>query len=500
MRVKHCITFLFLCFVAVPLLQGQTTTGDEIKFFSQQYAPENPNAIHVKTTVVQVPVVVRDEKGKPVAGLKKSDFQLYDNGHQVEISSFSVEHRLSVPIERSSHLQDVVEVPSTKPTMPATPAAPPRYIAFFFDDFSMRVGDVVAARQAAEKFVRDNLAPGDRIGIFTTSTMVSLDFTDNREKLLGALGQLQTRRRAADSRNSMCPFMNPYQAYEILQFKYEHSDALDLTRVESGCTSNVTEVAAAAESMLGKAEQYAQETLGIISDVIRYLGRMPGHRMLVLSSSGFLTQTLGDKLDKVIDEALNANVVINSLDAKGLVADIPGMSEDWVPIALPGKWGAVYDQLKTVNREAQNDPLALLAEGTGGKFFHNRNDLDVGLRDMVVAPEVSYMLTFSPVDLKANSAMHSIKVKVVSLHGVNIQARPSYLAPDPKPTESEVKKRRLDNAVLATDSPAAISAQVTTAPGTLASGEHVLKSPSMLTRKNCHLILRAIEKSSDSFS
>jgi VWFA-related protein len=480
MRSKWFRALVLVGVVAATPLPGQNIPEDEIHWRSEPYFAQPPNAIHVKTNVVQVPVVVRDEKGKPVGGLKKSDFQLYDNGHQVEISSFSIESKLSVPLEKSSVPQTLVPPTPGESQLPALTAQTPRYIALFFDDLSMREPEALYSRKAAESFVRENLAPGDKIGIFTTSTTISLDFTDNRQKLLEALGQLLTHRKAADSQNSVCPLMNPYQASVILQFKYTHSDALDLAMKERGCSGLVSEVVGVAEMKVGLAEQYAQETLGIISDVIRYLNRMPGHRMLVLASSGFLTQTLADKQDKVIDEALNANVIINTLDAKGLVAEIPNYTEDGEPTYLPpglppGKWIAIFDQFKTANREVQNDPLALLAEGTGGKFFHNRNDLDVGLRDMVIAPDVAYMLTFSPLNLKANGSLHSIKVKLVNSHGMNIQARPSYMAPDPKPTESEHKKRRLDNAVLAMDSPQAIPTQVTTAPGTLATGEHVLK-------------------------
>jgi hypothetical protein len=227
--------------------------------------------------------------------------------------------------------------------------------------------------------------------------------------------------------------------------------------------------------MIALAEQFAQDTLGIISDVIRYLGRMPGNRMLVLASSGFLTQTLAEKQDKVIDEALNANVIINSLDAKGLVADIPNQDEEGRPIGLKDKWQALYDQFKSANREVQNDPLAILAEGTGGHFYHNRNDLDVGLKEMAAAPEVSYVLTFSPTTLKRNGAAHTLKVKLTDLRDVNITARRGYLAPSPTLTDSEKKKLRLDSAVITTDIQSVLLAQVKTNVETSATGEPILK-------------------------
>ncbi|MGA7784666.1 MAG: VWA domain-containing protein, partial [Candidatus Acidiferrales bacterium] len=273
---------------------------------------------------------------------------------------------------------------------------------------------------------------------------------------------------------SMCP-MNPYQAYEITQIYDVHSDALDLAMHTPGCPGNVHDLISLAQNMMGQAEQFAQDTLGIITDVIHYLGRMPGHRMLVLASSGFLTQTLADKQDKVIDQALNANVIINSLDAKGLVAEVPNIDEDGRPLGMRDKWQALFSQFASANREYQNDPLAILAEGTGGKFYHNRNDLDVGLRELASAPDVSYILTFSPVDLKVNGAEHSLKVKVANSHGMNIQARRGYMAPSPNATEPEKRQRRLDSAVLDAETIGVLPAQVTTETTTSATGGAVLK-------------------------
>lgn len=86
MRVKYFVTLLFLCFFAAPLLLGQTGTDsaakteDEIKFFSQQYLPQEAGAIRVRSTMVPVPVVVRDSHGNVVKDLKREDFEIYDEG------------------------------------------------------------------------------------------------------------------------------------------------------------------------------------------------------------------------------------------------------------------------------------------------------------------------------------------------------------------------------------------------------------------------------------
>jgi VWFA-related protein len=466
--------FLILFAGAAIRLASQGISDDEIRFGSRPYVPPSANAIHVQTNVVQVPVVVHDSNGKAVPGLKQSDFTLTDDGHPVKIASFTVENYSSLPAQYVQQPQ-VIDA-SLPPTAPAVNPPPPpmRYIALFFDDLSMPMPDLLMARKAAESFVSTSLKPGDRIGIFTTSTQDTLNFTDNVPDLLATLAQLVSHRRRAG--DGTCA-MTPYQASLVTKNFATHSDALDLGMVLGGCGGNNSiNVTNTARQIVGQAEQLAQETMGILTDVIHYLGRMPGHHMLVLASSGFLTETLQAKQDALVNEALSANVIINSIDAKGLVAEIPGYDDDGHPVGVPtGKWLALFDEFKTANREVQNDPLAILAEGTGGKFYHNRNDLDVGLREMATAPDVSYVLTFSPTELKHNGASHMLKVKLANSHGMTITARRGYIAPGPNLTPSEKKKGQLDNAVVSTDLLSALTAQVTTSAGKSAAGEPTLK-------------------------
>ena len=370
--------FLFLLAVSSVRLVCQNISDDEIRWGSRPYSPPSANAIHVQTNIVQVPVVVRDSHGKSVAGLKQSDFTLTDEGHPVKIASFTVENYSAAPIAAPQASQVVdASLPPIPISSPVNPPPPPaRYIALFFDDLSMPMPDMLMARKAAESFVSTSLKPGDRIGIFTTSTQDTLNFTDNVSELLATLAQLVSHRRKAG--DGTCA-MTPYQASLVTKNFNTHSDALDLGMHLAGCGYNSIDVTNTARELVGQAEQLAQETMGILTDVIHYLARMPGQHILVLASSGFLTETLQAKQDALLNEALSANVIINSIDAKALVAEIPGYDDDGRPVKVPtGKWLALFDEFKTANREVQNDPLAILAEGTGGKFYHNRNDLDVG--------------------------------------------------------------------------------------------------------------------------
>jgi VWFA-related protein len=75
--------------------------------------------------------------------------------------------------------------------------------------------------------------------------------------------------------------------------------------------------------------------------------------------------------------------------------------------------------------------MAELADGTGGSLFHNSNDLDAGLKGLIEAPEVVYVLELSLDNVKPDGNYHSLKVNV-DRQGVQLQARRGYFMPTPK--------------------------------------------------------------------
>ncbi len=82
------------------------------------------------------------------------------------------------------------------------------------------------------------------------------------------------------------------------------------------------------------------------------------------------------------------------------------------------------------NREVlATDVLAQVAEGTGGEYFHNNNDLRAGFGRLAGSPG-AYILAFAPKDLKPDGKLHQLKVTLAEkVTGYSIQARRSYFAP-----------------------------------------------------------------------
>jgi hypothetical protein len=104
---------------------------------------------------------------------------------------------------------------------------------------------------------------------------------------------------------------------------------------------------------------------------------------------------------------------------------------------------------------ADEETLADLAEGTGGTYFHNSNDLVEGFKRVAARPEYVYVLGFSPQNLKLDGRFHAVKVVVkpsvnesgTSSGKVSLQARRGYYAPRQLTDPAETAKQEIEDAL-----------------------------------------------------
>jgi hypothetical protein len=70
---------------------------------------------------------------------------------------------------------------------------------------------------------------------------------------------------------------------------------------------------------------------------------------------------------------------------------------------------------------------------------------------MLLAPEVRYVLTFSPTELKADGAFHALKVTLAKGHGLTVQARRGYFAPKASEDAAARAKEEIEQAMYSQD-------------------------------------------------
>jgi len=426
------------------------TSNDNAEVSSRDTAP----TFKVRVNLVLVRVVVRDQQGKVVPNLHKEDFQLSDNRKAQTISTFSVE-------TPESHV--VATTTSADENASADPAAakevaaalPQRFVSVVFDDQHLTMQDAMFVRTSAGRFL-DSLAASDRVGIYSTSGQFTQEFTNDHDLLRKSLLKIIPHSPTVGLHD--CPDISYYQA-DLIQNKNDTQALAVATEDTVQCAFNGDETQrtaaqgiaqAMAGAVVGREDSSTEYVLRHMEDVMRRLGTMPGQRIMVFVSPGFITSTLNLEFSDLVDRATKANIVVNTIDARGLYT--PDMGDIANPSTNASYRTAGYRATYAVAAQlAQEDVLAQLADGTGGTFFHNRNDVDEGLREAGAAPAMTYLLGFSPQNLKLDGSLHTLKVSFVKKTNYKIQARHGYFAPRHVVDPTEAAKQEIQEALFSQD-------------------------------------------------
>jgi VWFA-related protein len=117
--------------------------------------------IKLKTELVQIDVLVSDKGNKPVGGLKREDFELYDNNKPQHITNFSYEEtktsRVGDSTTEARSLPRVIGAGELK-----------RVIAFVVDTLHIKFENVTRTRKMLSDFVDNKMQPGDLVLILPT--------------------------------------------------------------------------------------------------------------------------------------------------------------------------------------------------------------------------------------------------------------------------------------------------------------------------------------------
>jgi hypothetical protein len=95
-----------------------------------------------------------------------------------------------------------------------------------------------------------------------------------------------------------------------------------------------------------------------------------------------------------------------------------------------------------------------MADGTGGVFFQNQNDMNIGFRTVGGLAEFSYILVFSPGDLKPNGKYHNLKVSLTGAakdSHLTVQARRGYFASIQSQSPEQKEEEEIADAIFSRD-------------------------------------------------
>jgi VWFA-related protein len=389
--------------------------------------------IEINVNRILVPVVVRNKQGRTVADLKKDDFQVFDEGKPRSISAFNVEKRGSTGSGAAIGAEPDQRPSTHGNTATQSSILPERITVLLFDDMHLTFADTTYVQKAALHALDGTLNGSDVAAVVTVSGKINSGLTRDRAKLQDAIMSLRPqgiyRTDASD-----CPKLDYYQA-DLIENKHDPAALRDaVSQIMTVCNPNSPENLAerladsAAMHALSLGKQDILATYATLRVILRRMATLPGQRTLLLVSNGFLPIEEEARLaeSQLIDLAVTSNVIINAIDARGLYTAATTAGDD-----LRGRSPGQVAEYRRNSLSIEQEAMGELADGTGGTFFHNNNDLDAGFEAITQAPEVVYMLELPLDGAKANGNYHRLKVKV-DREGTTVQTRRGYFMPKPE--------------------------------------------------------------------
>ncbi len=437
---------IFVAIMAAMAYQSSHAQSQNKDRTTNDQKQQDAGTLRIETELVQIDVVVSDKQGKLVNDLKREDFQLIEDGKSQNITHFSVgtakRQANWLRTDRRSNAKDQRPLPQQQSLDVG------RYLVLAVDDLHLSPGNLMQAKKSLLKFIDHQLSVSDQIALITTSGAMGMyeQFTTDREALKRAISRLPVSERKVTTDFDV-PRITPYQA-ELIDMG--DSEALELAVQELMRQLQMDRRMATSQAQ-GKARMINQQntsitvsTLYTLENVIRGLRDLPGRKIIVLLSDGFLLGGFSNgrhfDVRRITDAATRAGVVIYSLDTRGLIAMPSSMEASQRGFAETGALGGARMRIENSSIEAERDGMYALAADTGGSAFFNNNDLGAGLQKVLDDTETYYLLAFEPTVSYRDGRFRKIEIRIPSRPDLKVRTRKGYFAPDDKAAEKEARE------------------------------------------------------------
>jgi len=418
--------------------------------------------------MVLVDAVVVDGAGRHVTSLAEKDFTVLEDGKPQKIASFSAQQASVAKSEPPPPLLP----PHVTTNRPQVTESQGTAAVLLLDGLNTPPQNQIYVRQQMLKFLAEHFDPRVRLAVLALTDRLTVlqDFTSNPLLLKAALENYRARSSAV-ARNGGEPDLPTMGTSPVANLPERAGAAAVDTgrdpgeRSAGGSSSSIFQTIGYLMRRFEKeAQNFARETrisatLGALQEIARYTGGQPGRKVLLWFSTGFpvsvtgadpedlaTSRLYGDQIRRVTNLMNDAHITIYSIDANGLLAG--GVAD----VGTPGRDAAGrisfgLDANKTLAGEAfarfaAKNTLEQAALDTGGRYFHDRNDLDRAISLSLQESASYYMLGYYPSNKKWDGKFREIKVKIAR-PGLQVRHRRGYFAVDPRDTRKQGREEEL---------------------------------------------------------
>jgi VWFA-related protein len=384
--------------------------------------PADPQQPVFRTGInfVRVDVIVTDKNGNQVADLQQSDFDVTEDGKPQAIETFKL---VRLDGGASSAVNEPPrEIRTDYDEESEAAREDVRLFAIFLDDYHVRRGASMSVRNPLTRFVEAQLGPSDMVGLmYPLESTSSVRMTRNHSAVVRGLQQFQGRKYDYTPRNQ---FEERY-AYYPTEIVERIRNQVSLSAVKA-LIVHLGSLKEGRKALIVVSEGYSNA----LPPQMRNLNaQFPGSGNPNAFNPGagandpnedryrfFSSVDLQSDLREVYDAANRNNVSIYAVDPRGL----PGFEFD-----IDERVGSLQVDSQYLN--ATMNTLRELSENTDGRAIVNRNDLDVGMKQIMRDSSAYYLIGYNSSQSPSDGKFHEIKVRV-KRPGIQVRARKGYWA------------------------------------------------------------------------
>ena len=413
----------------------------------QQQQPQQP-VFRTTTRLVVQTVTVKDKDGKVIEGLTAKDFTVTEDGQPQDIAFVEFQRMGGTPAQAPATAANAqtpapaaaAPEPAAAPVATANPverapatgiAAPPsgdiryqdrRLLVFYFDGSAMSPPDQIRAYTNALKYIDTQMTPADLVAIMAFqegAVSVKSDFTDNKAALREVIqiliyGDDQNNDGIADHPEGTAFGQND------AEFNIFNTD----------------------------------RQLAALQTAVSMLRPLPEQKTLIYFASGVRLNGADNQaqLRATVNAAIRANVTLNPIDARGLVATPPLGDASRASPGGVGMFTGKLAEAAVTNFQRSQDTLYALAKDTGGKAMIDYNDLSLGI---VQAQAVSdyYIVGYYSTHIDADGKFRRVRITLNGGQAGELAYRQGYYADKAFGRFNDADKERQLEEALMLDNP-----------------------------------------------